>query len=258
MPSYQERELTVEDAWQILEQIGRQDHIVLIGGQAVYFWADHYQERLPDDLRQCVFVTHDIDFLGDQNDVLRIAEQLNGKPLTAGLDDHSPNAGVVAFEYQGQETEIGVLYTLYGVMNHEAKETALPIENEDKTASLLILHPFFCLQSKLKNVTGLKRSDRGALNQLHLAVQITRCYIEDLFQEDPRKALGYCEKAYHLARTQEATSVFHQFKVDLMAAIPVEKITIEKFQTVRYPQMVADVDARRTRAMKRAGKGPSP
>jgi hypothetical protein len=54
--------------------------LVLVGGQAVNFWASFYQGRAPALAREAPFTSKDIDFCGDQRSVRVCAERLGGTP----------------------------------------------------------------------------------------------------------------------------------------------------------------------------------
>lgn len=53
---------------------------VLIGGQAVNYWAEHYLPYDPQLEKLRPFSSEDIDFKGGRADVLRIARQLELNP----------------------------------------------------------------------------------------------------------------------------------------------------------------------------------
>ena len=78
-----------------LERIA--DSVVVVGGQAVNFWAELYAPRVPAIDREAPFTSKDIDFCGDVRAVRICAEQLGGTAKVATMDDHTPSTGVVTF-----------------------------------------------------------------------------------------------------------------------------------------------------------------
>jgi hypothetical protein len=54
---------------------------VLIGGQAVNYWAERYLAVEPELRRMLPFTSEDIDFKGNRDDVRHIAEQLKLTPV---------------------------------------------------------------------------------------------------------------------------------------------------------------------------------
>jgi hypothetical protein len=82
----------------VLEKVadlGRE--LVLVGGQAVNFWASLYEERVPALAQHGPLASKDIDFCGDANAVRRCAERLGGVARIATFDDATPNAVTVVF-----------------------------------------------------------------------------------------------------------------------------------------------------------------
>ena len=57
------------------------EHIVLVGGQAVNFWAERYSESDSALREKAPFTSKDIDFQGDADAVRTCAERLEGKPV---------------------------------------------------------------------------------------------------------------------------------------------------------------------------------
>ncbi len=79
---------------------------MLVGGQAVNFWASFYQGRVPALAREAPFTSKDIDFCGDERAVRDCAERLGGTPRVATFDDATPNTGTVVFiDGAGSHTE---------------------------------------------------------------------------------------------------------------------------------------------------------
>lgn len=81
---------------------------LLIGGQAVNYWADRYLADEPD-LRQCApFTSEDIDFHGNRDDVRRIAEQLSLTPVFPRRVEMTALAGAIPFRIGNLSSNIEV------------------------------------------------------------------------------------------------------------------------------------------------------
>ncbi len=77
--------------------------LILVGGQAVNFWAVRYYEDSEQWNALQPYASEDIDFLGSRKDVEKIALALGGA-VTVNLNrsfDASPQAGVVLVEHNG-------------------------------------------------------------------------------------------------------------------------------------------------------------
>ena len=91
-------ELSFVDVRSVLAKIvDLERDLVLVGGQAVNFWASRYQPRVPELGREAPFTSKDIDFCGDQKAVRICADRLGGTPRLATPDDATPNSGTVVF-----------------------------------------------------------------------------------------------------------------------------------------------------------------
>ena len=76
---------------------GRGKPYVLVGGQAVYFWASRYaaEERGAEQWRP--FTSKDIDFQGGRDDVLRLAKELGFRAQLPDSHQMTALAGVFFF-----------------------------------------------------------------------------------------------------------------------------------------------------------------
>jgi len=66
-----------------LEKVVREQHVVLIGGQAVSIWTGQLQDRLQGHLTPEQVISGDIDFLGNAADVQLAADLLGGRARLA-------------------------------------------------------------------------------------------------------------------------------------------------------------------------------
>lgn len=97
---------------------------VLIGGQAVNFWADRYLGRAPELAEQGPFTSKDVDFCGTRKSVETGARKLGGTALLPEPFDPTPSAGVVVFlDSQGKERSFDVLYAPLGLKWQEVWES---------------------------------------------------------------------------------------------------------------------------------------
>jgi hypothetical protein len=71
--------------------------LVLVGGQAVNFWAFVYEGRVPALARAGPFASRDVDFCGDRRTVRLCAQRLGGLAHVSTMDDATPNNGTVVF-----------------------------------------------------------------------------------------------------------------------------------------------------------------
>ncbi len=135
--------------------------LVLVGGQAVNFWASYYERRVSELARESPFTRKGIDFCGDQRAVRICAERLGGEARIATFDDATPNSGTVVFVDAGGVTRtLDVVSAPFGLDAAEVHDTAVPVEILDDAkastgVSFFVMHPVLCMESRVHNVVGL-------------------------------------------------------------------------------------------------------
>jgi hypothetical protein len=88
---------------------------VLIGGQAVNYWAERYLSAEPDLKAYLPFTSEDIDFCGGRDDVKYIANQLKLTPVFPAEVAITALAGVIPLPLRAGQTNIEIVRTVPGV-----------------------------------------------------------------------------------------------------------------------------------------------
>jgi len=225
------------------------ENIILIGGQAVMFWAHFYGL-----VEEKASLTRDIDFFGQRADVedanLRLAN-FSHKTKYADWDDTSPNSGVILVDVPELKdpVQIDFLWAVHGLSGSDVRERAVQASIPGIEKSVSVLHPFMCLESKIANLGSFpkKRSPEG-IEQTRLAVQVVRAIITKMLDDGrERDALNLVERTRHIALSDASNFAFAVCKVDVLDAIPAEKFGSETFKSTRWPQIKATVGDRRQR-----------
>jgi hypothetical protein len=101
------------------------EQIILVGGQAVAFWAAFFNLKLRS-AEQEIFTSKDIDFEGASRTARRAGELLNGEVRIPTIDDHTPNTGIVLFkDSDGEMREIDFLVAPYGLDGRDVRDSAV-------------------------------------------------------------------------------------------------------------------------------------
>lgn len=230
--------LKPEDAVQLIEQTHSKG-TVLIGGQAVAFWARYFDipPRLPA-------LTTDIDYLGTKTEAIRASHRLRFRHQLniATLDDATPNTAVLSVEIDGYPEPILIDYlaSIIGVDSAAIAKSAVTVEFENEP--LRVLHPLQLLQAKIWNLYSLeeKRTPEG-VEQARLAIEIVAAFIDHagMSQKDLLKAI---EAIARFAATAPARYARDKFGLDCWTAIPPsvfkEGVLPPLFHEKRWPQLV--------------------
>lgn len=250
--------LAFADVKPILRRLERiADSVVLVGGQAVNFWAELYASRVPAINREAPFTSKDIDFCGDVRAVRICADRLGGTSRIATIDDHTPSTGVVTFlDDDGVERTIDFLGSPLGLRAEEVQRLAIPAEILDAAGNAAgplfrIMHPVQVMESRVHNAMTLPGYDsRAALKQLRLSVICAREFIRDVIDSDRiRVALTLNERIFTFClEDRDGRLIDAKHGVDPFEAVVADDDRLPaKFRETRYPQMRHDLAARRSK-----------
>jgi hypothetical protein len=226
--------------------------LVLVGGQAVNFWASYYEDRIPQLAVEAPFTSKDIDFCGDQRAVRICAERLDGTARLPTIDDATPNSGTVVFvDAAGITRTLDVLSAPFGLDAAEVHATTLPVEILDDGGavtgvSFYVMHPVLCMESRVHNVAGLAwpyDTERGR-KQLRASILFAREFMRDVLDcrieaETPvRTVMKLNERIFRFStRDHHAKEVYRSRDVDPAAAIVDDARFPAAFRDTRLPQM---------------------
>jgi hypothetical protein len=218
--------VTYRDALALLRQLGdATQHAVLIGGQAVNFWAQRYRSRVPE-LQTGPFVSKDIDFHGVRQVAMLCAERLGGRLRSPSMDDAAAATASALVEYRdetGATRVLDFLTVVHGLDTKRVRDTAVPVDVLDAESgkptgvSFLVLHPVLSMFSRVHNtVTWTKYRTEHALQQLAASVLCAREFLRDLsidgdFDEPERirAVLDHYEDVFDLCTSSRGRQVHH-------------------------------------------------
>jgi hypothetical protein len=239
--------LTYEQASRILAKLADLKHpVVLVGGQALNFWASYYEHRVGELAANSPYTSKDIDFLGSHEAVKECARRLGGRAKLATLDDmNTPNTGIVMFlDDDGHPRKIDFLGSLAGIPEtyYESIEATIVDEHDAPVATLRVMDPISCLKSRGHNVAYLPGyQDEHARNQLRAAILCAKEFGRDLLEQDPFAALKSNEHVFDIARYGAGPLVYVRYGIDVLGAVVDDPGMPEKFYSERLPRVRANV-----------------
>ncbi len=243
--------LTYEQASRILAKLNDLKHpVMLVGGQALNFWASYYEDRVTELAAGAPYTSKDIDFLGSHEAVKECARRLGGRPRLATLDDmNTPNTGVVVFvDDDGHPRQIDFLGSLAGIRKiyYDSIKATIVDAQDTPVATLRVMDPISCLQGRAHNVAYLPgyQTDH-ARNQLRAAILCAKEFGRDLLAEDPFDALKCNETVFDIALYGAGPLVYVRYGIDVLHAVVEDPGMPEKFYTERLPRVRANVERAR-------------
>ena len=248
--------LSAEDLRSILEVCSTEG--VLVGGQALAFWADHFALSRPADL--VVAVSADADFIADGSLARKLARALGWKSWIPGFDDATFQTGKVTQKLpDGSVKQVDFLASVAGLTTEDVLRHALEMQ-VPQIGRLRVMHPIDVLDSRIQNLALIpsKRTQAG-VSQARLAIDVARAFIKaEIDERGERKALPLLERIAEFSGAAGALRVFLRYDIDPLLAVPLEDFrTTTALHTQRWPRIVETLARKRdkARAEQTAGDG---
>ena len=219
---------------------------LLVGGQALAFWADHFQVKRPADLVSGV--TADADFIGDSALARILGKRLGWDTWIPDLDDSTPQTGKVTHRLKdGTVKQVDFLSGVVGLTTKDIARRAIEMQVPG-IGRLRLMHPIDVLDSRIQNLHLLpeKRTAAG-IAQARLAVGVARAFIRaEITGRGERAGLKLLERIAEIASDIAAVRVFLLYSIDPLEAVPLEEFrTTPALHKGRWPQIVADAGDKR-------------
>jgi hypothetical protein len=197
---------------------------VLIGGQAVNYWAEHYLADEPDLQKSAPFTSEDIDFQGNRDDVRRIAGQLKLTPVFPHKVVMTALAGAIPFHIGKLASNIEVVRVVPGVTGGAVE--ALAIGAEWNGRQIRVLDPISLLLCKVKLALTVSQEKRQDIEHLKIVFLCVRGFLREVLLEVERGNilakgwLGAVNKVMNLAKSAHGRKAAKNFKVDWSEILP--------------------------------------
>ncbi len=227
--------------------------VVLVGGQALKFWVERYEVRMPPKL---AFVSRDVDFLAPAataaDAVNRFARVLAGRPVFPPRRGAlTALVGQAVRELSSDEVfNVDVLHRVFGADKrvHERAVTLVV-----GSVSFRVMHALDVLKSRLDNLYSLteKQNDLGDA-QLRAAVAVGRAFLLDpsARSDAPRPpTLRYARFIEALARSDAGRKVAARRHIHVADAIEPSAIPNEQFRHENLPRLARLMSVERRRAL---------
>lgn len=235
--------LTYDDVEPVLAKLCEIPEVVLVGGQALNFWASRYAARMRR--RQRPLTSTDVDFVGPTAAVHACAALLGGEARFAELDHATANFAYVLFrDRSGTERVVDFLERVCGVDSQDLSDTAIivtPLAPTLQNTGLrfAVMHPVVCMESRLSNSVELtKYQSPHGLEQATAAIQCARAALEEFLDDGRIKAvLKLNERIFRFRRGHVGRRAAEKFGLDCFDAILYDQRLPEPFRELRYPQM---------------------
>ena len=224
---------------------------LLIGGQAVNYWAELYSVEEPSLAKWQPFTSEDIDFQGSREDVRLIALQLGLTPVFPHPVEMTAMAGMIPFKRGDLNSQIEVVSSVPGVPAKLLQDTALEATWENYQIRVIDPISLLCAKAHL----ALKVPQKGRRDADHLAIMVlcVRAFLRGALSKVDDDALpvhnwlAAAERVLTLSESTIGAKTAHRFGTDWTEVLPLKEIQgsavlqIVSFRDRRLPRWKAKI-----------------
>lgn len=205
---------------------------VLVGGQAVAWWAEYYgvRGRLPAiDDPTAMYISKDADFAARSLDprklrpvVKEVAARLHGAPHFKFPFTSLVAASVTFTDDEGEERTVEFLKGVHGIRGRDrVLDEAVGFEATADLPSFYVMHPVMLLESRAANVVELDGyQTETAILQARIARDVLREWHLDQLADGWEEARQGIERTLKLAEHERGVTIAAKHDVDVLAAVP--------------------------------------
>lgn len=222
------------DVFKIRDADGRP--YVLIGGQAVNYWAEHYLSAEPQLEKLQPFTSEDIDFKGGHADVQRIARQLKLSPSYPPKVQMTALAGAIPFQIGDLKSTIEIVRRVPGISD-SAHTPAIQAEWDGKT--IRVLDPISLLACKLELVARVPQEKRRDVAHLKILLPCVRAFLDELLRQveldqlPAKDWLKVANQVLKLTTNNRARKIASKHQINWPEILPLTAIAKSQHQKIR-------------------------
>ena len=224
---------------------------IVIGGQAVNYWATRYLTQEPSLSSWQPFTSKDIDFCGSRDDVLRMAAHLKRPARFPHKKMMTAFAGGVSWQIGENLSSVEFIRQVPGATKEAIEKRA--VMHDYFGESIRIIDPVSLLICKLNLALSVDQTHRRDTEHVRILLLCTRGFLREILQrvetgELPGRGwLGAVERVLQLAESTTGKKSSARLNVDWQQVLPMaeiascEKLTIIRFRTQRLLQWLEKI-----------------
>jgi hypothetical protein len=197
---------------------------LLIGGQAVYYWASRYMVDEPSLEQWKPFTSKDIDFQGGLQDLRWLAKELGTQAQMPDRREMTAFAGAVQLKLGGESTSVEFVRFIPGVKPSDVVKLA--IEHLYQGRLVRVLDPISLLCCKAYLALKVDQKERRDADHARIMVLCVRAFLRETLRGvesgelPPRGWLGAIERVLKLAESSIGRNAVRHLGLDWTQALP--------------------------------------
>lgn len=199
--------------------------LLIVGGQAVNFWANKYASQEKGLKEFEPYTSDDIDFYGLKDEAravakalgveIKITKKAKASPVSAFFEVVGPN---------GTKMPVHFLHNLRGIKDELITSSA--VEGDWKGIPVRVTNPIVSLQGKISCLHELDQDDRQDEKHVRILILCSRAFIKDLCREAEdsqsmtKDLIKTCNRLAEMLSSKKAKAVSVQYGFDFMNVFP--------------------------------------
>jgi hypothetical protein len=212
---------------------------VLIGGQAVNYWAERYLSTEAELEKLQPFTSQDIDFKGGRTDVVRIAQQLNLTPIYPSKVAITALSEFIPFQIGPLKSSVEIVRRIPGISDH-INTPAIQAEWNEKT--IRVLDPISLLACKLELAATVSQKGRQDVAHLKILLPCIRAFLDELLQQvdlgqlPAKDWLKIVNQVLKLTTNHRARKIANKYHINWPDILPLLAIAKSQNEKIRHFQ----------------------
>lgn len=219
---------------------------VIIGGQAVNYWATRYLAQEAELSVWQPFTSKDIDFRGNRDDVVRAASQLQRPVVFPHKKMMTAFAGGVAWSIGEHHSRVEFVRQVPGATAEEVEKLA--VEHDYFGQPVRVMDPISLLACKLTLALTVNQSKRRDADHARILLLCVRAFLRETLRgveggELPARGwLGAAERLFKIADSKTGRNAALKLKFQWPQVLPEKEVAaskhrlIARFREKRLPQ----------------------
>ena len=247
MSANPERRAQFSDYLDLLKAFAELDtEVLVVGGQAVNFWAEAFEDEEPELRQYQPFTSADLDLYRPEPSARRVLDAW-AETIETERDPFGKAFTIVSRTYVIRRSGakpllVDELKMVSGLMLSEVKKSS--VEVEFSGMQIHVLTPMACLKAKLYNLANLDQSDRQDERHVRILIPCIRAFIRRLLLEaqvtgNLRPVLNSLEQLLSLTSRRQVVQTARLHRINLLPAV-----SLDDLGKTSHPKLVSFVAKR--------------